>query len=124
MPAYTTPEVEGTGSALDERDVRALTEYLTVLDDVGRARNADDLYLVVSGTAGDEYLVDFREGRCECPDYQFRGARCKHIRRVAYETGAETVPAAYVDELPRDFGRHVTGQPRILLEDGGASAAA
>ena len=46
MNSYTPAEVEGTD--LEPRDVRALTEYLTVLEDADRAAAADGLYLVVS----------------------------------------------------------------------------
>jgi hypothetical protein len=72
---------------------RALTEYLTVLDDVGRAKGADDLFLVVS-QSGSEYLVDRREGRCTCPDHEYRGVRCKHLRRVAFATGGRSRPVS------------------------------
>lgn len=104
---------------LEERDVRALTEYLTVLADGDRADGAADLFLVVSGSNGDEYLVDARHGRCECPDHEYRNTRCKHIRRVAFETGEQPVPAAYKDELPSDFSAHVDGEPRFVATDGG-----
>ena len=33
---------------IDSRTERALTQYLTVLADVGRAKGAEDLFLVVS----------------------------------------------------------------------------
>ena len=98
-------------AGLDERDVRALTEYLTVLADVGRVRGADDLFLVVS-ESGSEYLVDARGGRCDCPDAEHRGARCKHLRRVALATGARPVPVG-ADSLGVDpqLGMHVDGGP-------------
>lgn len=47
----------GVQEDVDDLDRRALTEYLTVLDDVGRARGAAELYLVVS-RSGREYLAD------------------------------------------------------------------
>lgn len=96
-----------TTAGLDERDVRALTEYLTVLDDLGRACGADGLYLVVSQSGG-EYLVDARGGACECPDHEHRGARCKHLRRVAFATGARPVPDG-VDGADPQLGLHVDG---------------
>jgi len=79
---------------LPKRAVRALTEKMTVLPDTGRVKNADDLFLVVS-ESGSEYLVDTREGRCDCPDAEYNleaGERCKHERRVAYATGSESIP--------------------------------
>lgn len=117
MTDYDTPEVEGTDT--DERDVRALTQYLTVLGDVGRARGADGLYMVVS-QSGKEYLVDAQLGACECPDHEYRDARCKHLRRVAYATGAETIPAGVdVGTIDPDLGRHVDDGPRVAVPDGG-----
>jgi hypothetical protein len=74
--------------------VRALTEKMTVLPETGRVKNADDLFLVIS-ESGSEYLVDAREGRCDCPDAEYNldpGEQCKHERRVAYATGSEPVP--------------------------------
>jgi hypothetical protein len=104
---------------LDERDVRALTQYLTVLDDYDRARGADDLYMVVS-QSGDEYLVDARAGRCECPDHEYRGVRCKHLRRVAFATGERPIPAGVdLDAVDDQLGRHVTANPRRVATDGG-----
>jgi predicted nucleic acid-binding Zn finger protein len=84
---------------IDSRTERALTQYLTVLADVGRAKGADDLFLVVS-QSGTEYLVDRREGRCTCPDHEHRGVRCKHLRRVAFATGERAVPAFQRPEPP------------------------
>ena len=92
---------------LAERDVRALTEYLTVLNDVGRVRGADGLYLVVS-QSGSEYLVDSRTERCGCPDAKHRDPEggCKHVRRVAFATGDRSVPGVDVDVDPQ-LGAHV-----------------
>lgn len=103
---------------IDERDVRALQQYLTVLDDVGRARGADDLYLVTS-ESGSEYLVDAREQTCECPDHEYRNVRCKHIRRVAFATGAEPIPTS-VDDVDPQLGMHVEAAPAT---DGGMIVA-
>lgn len=47
----------------------------------------------VTGESGATYEVDLEAGRCACPDHQFRGVRCKHLRRVAMEVTAGTVPA-------------------------------
>jgi len=96
---------------LDARDVRALTEYMTVLDEGG------DIYTVV-GQNGGTYTVDARGGRCTCPDHEHRGVRCKHLRRVAFATGADTVPATVEDTDPQ-LGEHVEGGPKIAATDGG-----
>ena len=78
---------------LSRRAVRALTQKMTVLPDTGRVKDAADLYLVVS-ESGAEYLVDAREGVCECPDYQHRKPEkgCKHIQRIGYATGTTQIP--------------------------------
>jgi len=47
----------------------------------------------VTGESGATYEVDLEAGRCACPDHQFRGVRCKHLRRTAMEVTAGTVPA-------------------------------
>lgn len=72
------------GRALDERSVRARTEEMTVLA-LGSGRYA------VHSESGNDYLVDVSEGRCSCPDHAIRGARCKHLRRVAIEITAGAV---------------------------------
>lgn len=118
--APSRPSVASGGGGrldLDPRDVRALTEYLTVLGDIGRARGADDLYLVVS-QSGREYLVDGRTGACECSDHRYRGVRCKHARRVEFATGERAVPAG-VDGVDERLGEHVDGTPRVAVTDGG-----
>lgn len=104
---------------LDEVDARALTQYLTVMDDVGRVRNAPGLYLIVS-ESGNEYLVDARDAACECPDSQYRDRRCKHLRRVAFATGREAIPAwVDRDDVDEQLGQHVEGNPAFEETDGG-----
>ena len=76
MNAYESTECESIDP--EPRTRRALEQYLTVLDDVGRAKGADGLFLVVS-QSGKEYLVDALAGRCECKDHEYRGVECKHI---------------------------------------------
>jgi hypothetical protein len=44
-------------------------------------------------TDGGVYVVDLDAGECTCPDHAIRGARCKHIRRVATDVTAGAVPA-------------------------------
>lgn len=96
---------------LDDVDVRALTQSMTVLDDAGRVRGADDLFAVVSESSR-EYLVDHRDGVCECPDYRYRERRCKHIRRVDFATGTRPVPADQDDlDVDPQLGEHVRGEP-------------
>jgi hypothetical protein len=92
---------------LDERAARALTQFLTVLDDIGRARGAPDLYMVVS-ESGNEYLVDARHGACECPDAEYRDVTCKHQHRVAFATGRREIPDwVDADAVDPQLGIHV-----------------
>lgn len=104
MNEHDTKAVEGT--ELAERDVRALTEYMTVLEDQGRVRGADDLFLVVS-QSGREYLVDTREGSCECPDSLYSDIECKHRRRVAFARGKEIPSWADDSAIDPRLGDHV-----------------
>ncbi|WP_254547221.1 hypothetical protein [Halomarina pelagica] len=87
MPTHEITAEDCTDYNLAQRDVRALTEYLLVVAE------APDLY-VVYGEGGDEYTVDARTGACTCPDDEYRQPTggCKHVRRVAFETGARDVP--------------------------------
>jgi hypothetical protein len=74
-------------TAVEPRTLRAINQTFSVLPEIGRAKGADDLYLVVS-ESGKEYLVDARDWSCECKDAIHRDVRCKHQRRVALQTGA------------------------------------
>lgn len=101
--------VSSSADVLDERDVAALTEKMTVLEDIGPARGAEDLYVVVS-ESGASYLVDAREARCECADNFYRDVTCKHIRRVAYALGERSIPEwVQRDRVDEQLGEHVTG---------------
>jgi len=102
----------GAGPAadpLDDRDVAALTEYMTVLEDVGDARGAPGLYSVVA-QSGRQYLVDVESGACECDDSFYRDpdGGCKHARRARFATGMDEIPA-WVNEEAVDpqLGLHV-----------------
>lgn len=97
------------GDVLDERDARALTEYMSVLPDGPRAMGAPGLYLVVS-QSGSAYLVDHRDGRCECWNDKTTTEPCKHRRRVAFATGEREIPAWVDDDAVDDqLGEHVNG---------------
>lgn len=102
---------------LDDRDARALTECMSVLPDGG------DVYTVV-GENGGTYAVDAREGRCTCPDHQYREVRCKHIRRVEFATGERAIPAwVETDSLDELLGDHVDASPKRAATDGGIIVA-
>lgn len=123
MATCNSPDESGAAaqvSELDDRSVAALTEVMTVLDDVGAVRNAPNLYLVVS-SSGSSYLVDTRLGACDCPDDTHRpDIVCKHRRRVAFVTGERPIPdciePAAVDD---QFGLHVASDPVRVATDGG-----
>ena len=123
MQATNPATDEGTDTEtpdLEPRTERALTEYLTVLADVGQARGAPDLYVVIS-QSGSEYLVDADLGACSCPDAEYRDATCKHARRVAFATGATPIPAG-VDGVDDQLGAHVDATPQVAAADGGEVA--
>ncbi len=69
------------------RALRARTEPMTV-------RPLRDRRYVVE-TDGGTYVVDLERRSCTCPDSAIRGARCKHIRRVAIEINEGRTPAPY-----------------------------
>lgn len=113
----TTSAERHESTDLDQRDVRALKEYMTTLPLGG------DVYSVTT-QSGSEYRVDAREGRCTCPDHQYRGVRCKHVRRVAFATGERPIPAwVNTDEVDAQLGEHVEETPKVAATDGGVTLA-
>jgi hypothetical protein len=92
-----------------QRVADALTRYMSVLPDEGRAKDAPGLYTVVSDS-GKSYLVDERMGTCECPDHRYRERECIHLLRVAFATGAEPIPGwANRDAVDDQLGLHCEG---------------
>lgn len=69
---------------LDERSRRARKESMAV--------TAFGTHLYEVTTEGGSYLVNLAASTCTCPDYLFRDARCKHLRRVAIEINEGLVP--------------------------------
>ncbi|RQG95100.1 SWIM zinc finger family protein [Natrarchaeobius chitinivorans] len=87
-----------TADHLEERSRRARAEPMSVLP------LGDGLYEVESAS-DHTYLVDLEAGRCTCPDHVFRGARCKHVRRIAIEiTEGRTPPPGEVSVQCHDCG--------------------
>jgi hypothetical protein len=70
---------------VDGRSARAATEEMKV-------RPLRDRRYVVE-TDGGTYVVALDAGTCTCPDHAIRGFRCKHLRRVAMEVTAGSIPA-------------------------------
>jgi hypothetical protein len=104
--------VEAPLEPLSDRDVRALTECMTTLEDLGAVAGADGLYVVIS-ESGRSYTVDVSNGVCTCDDAFYRQPEggCKHVRRVAFATERREIPA-WVDRSAVDgqLGRHVCGE--------------
>jgi hypothetical protein len=98
---------------LEQRDIRALTEKMTVLPEGGGVYS-------VTTESGSEYLIDSREGRCTCPDVTHRDVTCKHQKRVAYATGEVAIPDWMdSDAIDSHLGEHVEGTPKVAVADGG-----
>ena len=80
--------------SLTKRQVRALTEVMTVFGGEG------EIYSVVGENGGGTYTVDPIQGRCTCPDAKHNlkpNETCKHEHRVKYATGRQQIPD-WVDE--------------------------
>ncbi|MFB6280406.1 MAG: SWIM zinc finger family protein [Haloferacaceae archaeon] len=80
-----SPFDPGDGDDARTRAARARTEPMTVRP------LRDGRYAVETG--GGTYVVALDGGTCTCPDHAIRGARCKHLRRVAMAVTAGRVPA-------------------------------
>jgi hypothetical protein len=55
-----------------------------------RITRKGNLYLVPSQSGKGAYTVDAEKGRCSCPDFDFTGAKCKHIFAVEFTVRRET----------------------------------
>lgn len=104
---------------LDDRDVRALTECMTILYDGG------SMFEVVS-ESGRTHTVDTRTGRCTCRDYEHNlpdGDRvmCKHRARIAFATGERPIPGwVDMDQVDNLLGEQLpNAEPRVAVADGG-----
>ena len=111
--AITQTQPVGELEIIDERDARALTQPMTVMDSVGIVRGADGMYEV---TTEHEYIVDLEApsgARCLCDDHKFRRVECKHIRRVRFEIGDREIPAwVDPDDVDGVLGEFIDGEPR------------
>lgn len=114
------------GTDLCARDVRALTEVMSTLDDTPTVRGADGLYEVVS-QSGNTYTVDLWGPSCTCPDAEKRDVTCKHARRVMYAVGARPIPGwVQRGALDDQLGEHVDATPQVgrAATDGGVHVSA
>jgi hypothetical protein len=99
MTATTDKRALSPGGPRDTRADRARSEAMAVVA-VG-----DGSYDVISED-DHVYTVDLGDGTCTCPDYRIRGARCKHLRRVAIDvTEGRAPPPGMRDATCSDCGR-------------------
>jgi hypothetical protein len=95
---------------------------MTVLfeDDTGLAH--------VYTESGSEYVVDFHDGGCTCPDIRHNighDENCKHIRRARFALGLEPIPSDATEDLDIDenLGRWTDASVRLATSDGGSLEA-
>ncbi|WP_233738215.1 SWIM zinc finger family protein [Halocatena pleomorpha] len=84
-PASSAVALAPDTRRLPPRAARAWTEKM-------RVRALGDGRYVVVGQSDSAYEVDLQSGWCTCPDHQYRGERCKHLRRVALEITGGRLP--------------------------------
>ncbi|RQG89709.1 hypothetical protein [Natrarchaeobius chitinivorans] len=122
MTTYVSDHKVASDWGIDARDVRALTEHMTVCEHVGPARDTADRYLVVS-ESGSEYVVDICDERCDCPDATYNlptedGRKtCKHVAAAAFCTGKRQIPVPVDREKINPqllTAEHVNGSPRFV----------
>ena len=80
---------------LTDREIRALTERLVVLD-----RDAPGLFTVFS-EEGTDYTVDIHDGgACTCPDVEFNDPEggCKHQHAARFLAGDRDIPSWVIRE--------------------------
>lgn len=71
---------------MDTREQRGLA-----IAERNRLAPRDGLWYVPSGSSGERYTVDPAAGSCTCPDFDLRGAKCKHIWAVEFTIRRETI---------------------------------
>lgn len=127
VTAHSDKEVSNAEDTetVEERTLRALEEYLTVLPD---SVDAPGMVEVVSHT-GESYVVDVHGHNCECPDASYRlddETDCKHVRRARFALGVDAVPAEALEacEVEPNFGAFIEEDAvRVATADGGVVEA-
>lgn len=138
MTTYETSGQESSGTDdVEPRTRRAVTEYISILEDGPGVDGADGLYLAVSHS-GESYVLDHRTGACECPDAEYNlspGEKCKHQRRLEVILGDREIPDAIdADDVDPQLGEHIdvnetpaatdaTGDETAVATDGGIVVA-
>ena len=122
-PTHETVATDAQLDDLSDREVRALTEPMVTLDDVGPVKDSPGLYEVTSTST---YIVDMdtNDGpHCTCKDHEYRGVDCAHIERVRFATCRKPIPAwVDTDALDDQLGEHIDETPRVAMTDGGVVA--
>lgn len=72
-------------TAVDVREQRGLA-----LAERQRLKPSGRLWYVPSGSSDATYRVDPEAGRCTCPDFELRAAKCKHLWAVEFTIRRET----------------------------------
>jgi len=123
-PTNKTTAADESIDNLDDRDIRALVTPMTVMDNCGDVADNPDLFEVTTDS-GSCYTVNVRAETCTCPDHEYRGVECKHIRRVKFETGLTAIPADVDGAMLDDqLGAHISdANLRVAATDGGVAAA-
>lgn len=103
---------------------RALEEPLSVLSTDGTPVDGDVSIVSVVSHSGEEYTVDVREGRCDCPDATYRlddDDKCKHEIRAEISLGISPIPvhAAEIVDIDELLGSHTDASLKFLASDGG-----
>jgi hypothetical protein len=105
LPAGTIPVPDG----VDHRPIRGME-----IAAVARIDRDGNYYLVPSQSGQPRYKVWYNEQQpsCNCPDFENRGCKCKHIWAVEYTLKRETAVAVEPDGTTtvtiasRTFSKH------------------
>jgi transposase len=95
QPAYQLPaNVIPVPAGVDHRPIRGME-----IAAVARIDRDGDYYLVPSQSGQPRYKVWYNEQHpsCDCPDFETRGCKCKHIWAVEYTLKRETTVAVNQD---------------------------
>lgn len=113
-------QTSGTEERIDQRTRRACEQSMTVIPHGGRSGMFD-----VYSESGNEYVVDLRDGVCECGDFIHREPQggCKHQRRVRIEFGITDVPPGLRSEYAAPLDVELARRRRGIQSDSGSDSA-
>jgi hypothetical protein len=109
---------------INKRLRRALEQPLSVLSTDGTPIQGDASIVSVVSHSGEEYTVDVREGRCDCPDATYNldnDSKCKHQFRAEIALGRTPVPVRAAESIDVDglLGSHTDASLKFAASDGG-----